>query len=379
MAELAPNLSYHYWLLGINPEPDVNGTNTVLVKGSEFEHGKEIEFQDDEGHTGTATTKMSSYRSKAYSAPSFTDKTRYKEGWEDMWMLLLGSDDETEQHAVRKVAKNDEPTVFDYTFKVNSANPQDPKFCTIYNGFAKTTHDAFLYENCLLNELEITFSNEEAMTYKPTFSANFPQFNQQNPARVLPKTSVFTKTSDVSIYIAPYREQGYTEEEMLEFGVKYGCFIEGTLNVNNNVEDQPCAGDEFGTSTKVLGNREATFNLTLPWTSQTKKLEYQFMGGADDATKVVADNDYKTVWIILESDTITKESEGQTVPTNYKYKTVIKIPEINMTVANSPQGGSDAKQLELEGNIMENGTDSFIETIITTDLPELHMQPANSP
>ena len=52
-------------------------------------NGSEIEMQDDEGHMGTATTKMSSYRKTATASPSYTDRTRYKEGWEDIWYLLL--------------------------------------------------------------------------------------------------------------------------------------------------------------------------------------------------------------------------------------------------------------------------------------------------
>lgn len=382
--EYAPNCSYHYWCMGImSPTATVPAPPLVLIKGTEFEPEKEIEFEDDEGHTGTATTKMSTYRSSARSSPSFTDKTRYKEGWEDLWYLLLGSADD--KGAVRKVEKKDQTGVYDYTFAVNTSNPQDPLFCTLYNGFAKTEKDAFRYDDCLLNELEINFSNEEAMTYTPTFAANYPYFNQQNPARVIPKTTVFTKSAEVSIYIAPFRDSGYaTEEEIIEAGAKYGCYIEGSLNVNNNAEDQPCSSDEFGTSTKVLGSREAEFSLTIPWTDKTKGLEYTFMGGSKDATKVTYENDYKTVWIVCESSPITvyetqtntqtHEEELVEVKTDYNYKTIIKIPQINLTLADSPQSGSDSKQIELEGTIMENGTDSFIETVITTDLENLHIQ-----
>ena len=39
----------------------------------------------------------------------------------------------------------------------------------------------------------------------------------------------------------------------------------------------------------------------------------------------------------------------------------------------SPQSGTDAKQIELEGNIQENGTDSFSECTIVTDLADLHI------
>lgn len=362
--ETAPNLSYHYWGLGIIGE-DLEGEADpkVMVRGSEFTPDKEIEMEDDEGHMGTATTKMSSYRKTATASPSYTDRTRYKEGWEDIWYLLLGSDDGTGD--IRKTTKaqasGSDPAVYEYTFKVNVANPQDPIFATLYNGFAKTTTDAFKYENCLLNEFEVSGSNEDAPTYKATFVSNFPKFNQTNPARTYPAKTVFTKTSDVKIYIAP--KGTYADESALS-SYAYSCFLDYSFNVNNNAESDPCAGDDFGTSTKVLGNREATFNITLPWTSATKGLEYKFMGGATDATSVTADNDEKTVWIVFESGAITS---------SYNYKTIIKIPEIVLTKADSPQSGSDAKQIELEGNIQENGTDSFIECVIVTDLEDLHI------
>ena len=87
--EVAPNLSYHYWYLGVRGlELDEEADPLVLVRGSEFNHEREIEMEDDEGHMGTATTKVSSYRTKASANPSYTDKCRYKEGWEDVWLLL---------------------------------------------------------------------------------------------------------------------------------------------------------------------------------------------------------------------------------------------------------------------------------------------------
>lgn len=369
MAEIAPNLSYHYWCLGVQGEElETEADPLVLVRGSEFTPDKEIQNEDDEGHMGTATTKMATYRSSASASPSYTDKTRYKEGWEDAWYLLLGSKDPTTGE-IRKTELGTNTGVYQYTFAVNSTNPQDPAFATLYNGFAKTQRDAFKYENCLLNEFEVSGSNEEAPTYTNTFASNFPKFNQQNPARVFPKTTVFTKPAGVSIYIAPKGE--YTSLEQLE-QYKYPCFIEYSFNVNRNVETQPCSADDFGTSTKVLGDLEAEINITLPWTEATKHLEYVFMGGDANATEVTDENDDKTVWIVFES--------GQIGETDYNYQTIIKIPEITLTNADSPQSGSDAKQIELEGNIKENGVDSFIECVITTDLEDLHIQnPTTSP
>ena len=361
--EVAPNLSYHYWYLGVQGLPDEEADPLVLVRGSEFNHEREIEMEDDEGHMGTATTRMSSYRTSATANPSFTDKCRYKEGWEDAWLLLLGSDDGEGNIRKETVATG----VYKYTFKVNTDAPQDPYFCNLINGFAKTEKDAYRYDNCLLGEFECSGSNEEAPTYTSTFSSNYPRVNQQNPARTIPAKTVFPKSADVSVYIAP---QGtYTEQSIADY--EYPCYLEWSFNVNNNLESVPCSGDDFGESTKVLGNREGEVSITVPWTNATKHLEKVFETGsfdpesASNPEKVTTENDVKTIWFIMEN--------GKIGSTNYKYKTTIKIPQVVITSAYSEQSGTDAKQIELEGNIEENGQDSFIEVEIITDLADLHI------
>ena len=363
--EVAPNLSYHYWGLGIRGlELEEEASPLVLVRGSEFNHEKEINMEDDEGHMGTATTRMSSYRTTATANPSFTDKCRYKEGWEDMWLLLLGSAKGGDGADKDDIIKETVTTgVYKYTFKVNTAQPQDPYFATLFNGFAKTENDAYKYEDALLSEFECSGSNEDAPSYTTTFATNYPKFRQPNMARTFPRVTTFPKSADVKIYIAP---QGtYTLQTIAQY--EYPCYLEWSFNVNNNIESVPCSGDEFGESTKVLGNREGEVNITVPWTSSTKHLEYDFQGGIDNpsATTVTTDNDVRTVWIVME--------HGKIGSTNNKYTTIIKIPQVVMTSVTSEQSGSDAKQIELTGNIEENGSDSFIECEITTDLSDLHI------
>lgn len=370
--EVAPNLSYHYWYLGVqglnlNEEADP----LVLIRGSEFNHEREIEMEDDEGHMGTATTRMSSYRTTATANPSFTDKCRYTEGWEDMWLLLLGSDDGTNNHAIRKSTVTD--GVYKYLFKVNTENPQDPYFCNLTNGFAKSVGDAYRYDNCLMGEFECSGSNEEAPTYTATFSSNYPRVNQTNPTRVIPAKTTFPKSADVKVYIAPALDEGEYVIGDADAGkgqvsiddYMYPCYLEWSFSVNNNLESVPCSGDEFGESTKVLGNREGEVSITVPWTEKTKHLEKVFETGEDDGIKVTTENDVKTIWIVMEN--------GKIGTTDYKYTTTIKIPKVVVTSAYSEQSGTDAKQIELEGNIEESGSDSFIETEIITDLADLHI------
>ena len=359
--EVAPNLSYHYWGLGIRGlELEEEASPLVLVRGSEFNHEREISMEDDEGHMGTATTRMSSYRTTASATPSFTDKCRYNEGWEDMWLLLLGSDDGQGSHDIRKETVT--TGVYKYTFKVNVDNPQDPYFATLYNGFAKTEDDAYKYEDALLSEFEVSGSNEDAPTYTSTFATNYPKVNQTNPARVFPNKTSFPKSADVRIYIAPQGDYA-SIQDISQY--EYPCYLEWSFSVNNNIESVPCSGDAFGESTKVLGNREGEISITVPWTNATKHLEKEFETGSVDGTTVTTENDLRTVWIVMSHGTI-----GET---ENKYQTIIKIPQIVMTSVFSEQSGSDSKQIELQGNIEESGSKSFIETEIITDLEDLHI------
>ena len=360
--EVAPNLSYHYWNLGIQGiELGEEADPLVMVRGSEFNHEREINTEDDEGHMGTATTRMSSYRTSATANPSYTDKCRYKEGWEDVWLLLLGSAkggsgaDKNDIIVETLETSTQDTTVYNYTFKVNVADPQEPYFATLYNGFAKTSGDAYKYENALLSEFECSGSNEEAPTYTVTYSTNYPKVNQTNPARVIPSTTTFPKSSNVRVFICPSGTL-YADREPYEFP----CYIDWSFSVNNNLESVPCSGDEFGESTKVLGNREGQISFTLPWTNSTKFLEKEFETGSSNGTDVTSENLTKTIWIEMNHGKI-----GDSVS---HYITLIKFNNVVITNAYSEQSGTDTKTISLEGNIEEDGSHSFIECKIRTDL-----------
>ena len=78
----------------------------------------------------------------------------------------------------------------------------------------------------------------------------------------------------------------------------------------------------------------------------------------------------KKVWIVMEN--------GKIGSSQLKYKTIIKIPKVVVTSCYSDQSGTDAKQISLEANIEESGSASFIETVITTDLADLHIDNTSS-
>lgn len=389
--EVSPSLSYHYWLLCINGTA-TDPTPSVLIKGTDFDPQKEISNEDDEGHTGTATTKISTYRGEATSSPSFKDKCRYKEGYEDVLYLTIGSDD-----GEGNINKTTVQTgVYKYIFCENPSAPLEPAFATLTNGFAKTEKDAYKYKEALLNTFKLSGSNTDAPTYEVEFASDFPLFHQTNPARVFPKTSFYPKSGSVRLYIAPLG----TAYADLTSDMEFSCYTDWEVNVNKNVESQPCAGDTFGTTTKVVGSREGDFSCTLPWNSRSKNLEYEFMGGdAELTTTTVTDEDvHKTIYIVMTNGHIYRTSTSDTtgtgesvvssetidsttyytIDTGKAYQTVFKLPDVVLTNVNSPQSGSDSKTLDVEADIVDNGVDSFIEVTVQTGLEDLHISNASA-
>lgn len=360
--EVSPSLSYHYWMMCINgtatnPEP------SVLVRGTEFDPQKEISQEDDEGHMGTATTKISSYRSNATASPQYTDKCRYREGWEDALYLLIGSDDGDGEIDVEEVATG----VNKFVFCENPEAPLEPAFATLFNGFNKTQNDAYQYNDALLNSFTLSGSNTDAPTYQVAFASDFPLFHQSNKARTFTNPSVFPKSGNVRLYIAPLG----TTYANLTSNMEFSCYTDWEISIEKNVENQPCAGDTFGTSTKVVGSREGSFTCNLPWNSRSKNLEYEFMGGdALTSTTTVTDQDiHKTIYLVMTG--------GKIGSTNYNYQTIFKIPDVVLTNVNSPQSGSDPKSLDVEANIVDNGSDSFVEVTVQTGLSSLHISNAS--
>ena len=385
--EVSPSLAYHYWMMCINNASSSNApTVSVLIKGTDFDPKKEIGNEDDEGHTGTNTLKLSTYRSEATSEPSFKDRLRYKEGWEDILYLLTGSNNGSGGINKTTVATG----VYKYIFSDNPNNPQEPAFATLFNGFNKTEDDAFLYLEALLNTFKMSGTNTEAPTYEVGFVSDFPHFNQDNIARVFPKKSVFPRAKGVRLFIAP---QGtYANLEAIS-EYEYSCYEDWETNVNKNVEGKPCSSDEFGTSTKVTGVTEGDFSCNLPWNSKTKLLEYEYMGGDAEATTVTDEELHKTVWIVMIGNNITRIASSNTlgagetlvrtfteggstkyeIDTGHKFQTIFKIPDVVLTNVNSPQSGTDAKTLEVASDIVSNGEDPFIEVEVVTGLSDLHI------
>jgi hypothetical protein len=360
MGVIAPNLSYHYWTLGIKPAGKTAPEDPlIMIPGTEFDPGKEIEHEEDKGHTGGASLTMGMDRKKAASSPNFTDKARYQQGLEDMWYLLYGDvTGPVPAIAGATLAKK-------YTFAVNVADPADPPLCTLHNGYAKTANDAFVYDNCMLNELEVKFKNDEAMTITPSFVGDYPKFKQPNPARVIPTKKVKIRPGQTILYYAPVGVT-LTDENKADYAIP--CVLEGNVKINNNAESEPCAGDDFGTETKNMGQRESNGGFTVPWTDATKNMEAEYQSGAVDGTTVTEEPLRKQIMIESIGELIETVSEEDVF-----YSQKILIPDATITKCESPQSGDERKSIDVEYNINDENEASFMTVEIVTELTALHI------
>lgn len=396
MAKIAPLASYHYVKLGVKGRDltdDLLASDLIGIRQTGFEDGNEIETETDEGHTGVGNLDMGSYRTTAESAPAWEDKFRYGEGLEDYFYLLLGK--------YTKVAHTDATDVYDYHFEQdlsseNRDNKADLPFATIYNGFAKTETDARVFNNSMLNELEINFSADEAPTINPTFVSDYNNFNLVNPTRAFPATSYFAKAAHTQVFVG---EVGAAEADMIPID----CFSEASITINHNAESQSCHADEFGKNTKIMGAREAEGSITMPWLDSnandpgTKLFETEYEAFNKYGHTVSEEITHKQVWFkcnggdimrVSTSDTIgtgekivsqeTVDEEGTEVTyyhisTGIPFECFIKCPECEITNVESPKSGDEAKDLTMEFKILEKPTQSYLTVDMVTFLEDLHI------
>lgn len=387
MAVNAPNASHHHTALGIkgaNLTKAQLAHDCVAIRQTSFEDGNEITTETDEGHTGVSNLDMGSYRTKAESSPSWEDGLRYGQGFEDYFYLLLGAD-----------TIDDSVTgVYTHTFAMDPTVDEELPLATIYHGFQKTLTDGRVFNNAMLNELEVTFNSDNKPTIKPTFVSDYNIVNTINPSRNflddhLARTVMAQHTQ---VYIGDVGAT--TLEEMSAID----CFTEASFTINNNAESQACHDDKFGENTKLMGAREVTGSIQMPWHDATKYFETEYEAYEKYGHIVSEQITQKQVWyrckggkIIRTSDSSTLgasetllktivENEGEenetttyVIDTGVQFEALFKFPVVEATKVSSTKSGSEAKDLTFEWKNIEQPTQSYMTAIITTDLSACHI------
>lgn len=387
MAVVAPNASHHHTEIGIKGEEldkQLLAAPLVGIRQTDFEDGNEIETETDEGHTGTSNLDMGSYRKSAESSPSWEDGLRYGQGLEDYMYLLLANDTITPHATVNGI--------YNHVFEMPPDTDKDLPVATIYHGFSKTLTDARIFNNAMLNELEVTLSADDLPKINPTFISDYNNVNCINPTRHLLEDHLArtVMAQHTSVYIGAV---GATAEEMLANPID--CFTEASFTVNNNAESQSCHGDKFGVNTKTMGARELTGSIGMPWVDRTKYFETEYECYEKYGHVVSELITQKQVWYLCEGGSIirtTTDNEptlatgeklvktvtNNNVTTSYistgiPYRTLFKFPVVEVTNVTSTKSGNEAKDLTFEWKGIEQPTQSYMTVEMTTDLAACHI------
>ena len=394
MAVNAPNASHHHTAMGIkgdNLAKEVLARPCVAIRQSGFEDGNEITTETDEGHTGVSNLDMGSFRTKAESSPNWEDGLRYSQGFEDYFYLLLAHD---------TVTAGDVSGVYNHLMEMPPDTTDELPLATIYHGFSKTDTDGRVFNNAMLNELEVTFNADDKPSIKPTFVSDYNIVNTINPSRN------FLDNHLSRTVMAPHTQVyiGDVGATTLEEMTAIDCFTEASFTINNNAESQACHDDIFGENTKLMGAREVTGSITMPWwydeTTSTgtkyfeteyeayekyghivselitqKQVWYRCNGGnitrtSDSDTLGTGEEIIKTV---VENEGTEQESTTYYISTGVAYEALFKFPVVEVTNVTSTKSGSDAKDLTFEWKSIEQPSQSYLSASFVTDLSACHI------
>ncbi len=397
MTAIAPNASHHHTELGIKNDDmakDKLAQPLVSIRQTGFEDGNNIETETDEGHTGTSNLDMGSYRKFAESAPTWEDGCRYCQGFEDYMYLLLPN---------KTITAHESDGVYNHVYNMPPNVDKDLPVATIYHGFAKTKTDARIFNNAMLNEFEFTMSADDKPTVKPTFISDYNNVNIIEPtSNLLPDHLARTAMAQhTSVYIGDVGATGIWDgvtgdgEGMMK---PIDCFKEASFTVNHNAESQSCHGDAFGINTKIMGARELTGSITMPWVDATKYFETEYECYNKYGHIVSEEITQKQVWYVIDGGSIvvardtntlgtgetlvktivTNEGESNEtttymVDTGISYRTVFKVPVMEVTNVTSPKSGNEAKDLTMEWKGIEQSTQSYLIAEVRTDLEDVHL------
>lgn len=396
MAVNAPNASHHHTALGIKAKTlakELLARPCVAIRQSGFEDGNEISTETDEGHTGVSNLDMGSYRTKAESSPNWEDGLRYSQGFEDYFYLLLGKDE---------ITPGDVEGIYMHEFSMPPDVDEELPVATIYHGFSKTETDGRVFNNAMLNELEVTFNSDNKPSIKPTFVSDYNIVNTINPSRNfledhLARTVMAQHTQ---VYIGPV---GATEicdgtDDCENKMIPIDCFTEASFTINNNAESQACHDDNFGENTKLMGARESTGSIQMPWHDATKYFETEYEAYEKYGHIVSEQITQKQVWYRCRGGNIIRTSESDSIETGEKiiktvvidegeetektiyyiatgvpYEALFKFPVVEVTNVTSTKSGNEAKDLTFEWKNIEQPSQSYMYANFTTDLPTCHI------
>jgi len=363
------NESFHFWSIALKSDrTSLPVRGGVMARGTAFEGEPTVDTEEWEGHDGSKSIKLANDRTKASAEPQWEQKAMFGEFFEDAWYMLLGSYDK------QTIALDGTPStnVYEWKFYQDLVTPVELPVATIINGYSAVTNDAITYDNAKMSELQMQIDDSGVnMTY--TFGSNAPLLNQRNPVRTVGASLSKLGTNNIHVYIADFGT-GLNEltEQQLE-SYDYGCVLSANNTFNTNLEDFLCLRSEFGKVTKDEGVFENDGEIEIQWNTTSQTLIDKWYGGSANATNISQESYFAEILI-----TGTNRLLG-TVDEEPLYESfAMYLPKVEVTKAWSDLSGDENKTINLEYNLVNNGTVSPVNIDIVSELSALHFGTAQS-
>lgn len=361
------NESFHYWSIALKEKDEQTGEypslpvrGGIMARGSAFEGEPSVEMSDWEGHTGSKSIVLASDRTSASAEPQWEQKAMFGEFFEDGWYMLLGS------YENKEVELDDDSKVYEWKFYQDLVNPTGLPIATIINGYGAVDNDAITYDNAKMSELEYEISDDGInLTY--TFGSDAPILNQANPVRTVGQSLSKLGVQNIHIYIADFGTDltELTEEQLATYD--YGCVISSSNSFNTNLEDFLCLGTPFGKAMKDEGTFENDGELEIQWNEKSQHLIDKWYTGVNDGDVITEDNYFAEILI-----TGTNRKLGELDSEDVYESFAMYLPKVEITKAWSDLSGDETKTINIEYNLVGNGTVSPVNIDIVSQLEELH-------
>lgn len=363
------NESFHYWSIALKEKDSQTGEYPVnpvrggiMARGSGFEGEPSLDTSEWTGHDGSKSIVLANDRTKASAEPQWEQKAMFGEFFEDGWYMLLGAYDKKTVALDGTGAGN----VYEWKFYQDLVDPQPLPLATIINGYSATDNDAITYDNAKMSELQYEISDDGInITY--TFGSNAPLLNQANPVRTVGQSLSKLGVQNIHVYIADFGTglNELTEQQLATYD--YGCIISSTNTFNTNLKDFMCLGTPFGRGIKDEGKFENDGKLEIQWNLQSQHLIDKWYTGVNDGTNIT-ENSYFAEILITGTNRKLGKVEDEDVYESFS----MYLPKVEVTKAWSDLSGDETKTINLEYNLVNNGTVSPVNIDILSQLQDLH-------
>lgn len=357
---------YHNWLLALKQltngaYPDYPVAGGILARGNDFQPNTEIGTSDWTGHTGGESLVIASDRTSASSAPQYSHKALIGECLEEYFYMALATHD-SPTAAVSGATKAKKWKIYK-----DISNPKELPPATLINQYSATLMDAVIYDNALMNELQLEVNND-GWTVTPSYKSDMEIMNQPNQPRTLSPSIYKLPKNNTKLYIAP---TSVTLTDANKEDYAYDCLLSNTLTIRNNLEDSECLNDEFGKSSVDKGNFEIEGSAEIKWNPAAAFLHDEWQTGEAHGAYATEESLFKQVMIECAGAKIETVGSGASA-TDINAMMSIYMPYMEITKVDPGNlSGDENKTLTIEYKLRDS-TYNPIEVTIINELSALH-------